>query len=111
MCVCVCLSVCLSVCPPICLSVYQLLAVVYTNFTKQEKDKFQQLFLHKREALHHAFHVLAGPNGIEFDDFLLFMQHYKPHIRECEEGREGGREGGKKTRRDGQPCEKMKECG
>ena len=96
---CVCLSVSLSVCPSICLSVYQLLAVVYTNFTKQEKDKFQQLFLHKREALYHAFHALAGPNGIEFDDFLLFMQYYKPRIREYE--KERGREGGRMERRQG----------
>ena len=53
------------------------------------------MFLHKREALHYAFHVLAGPNGIEFDDFVRFMQHYKPRIREYEEGRgrEGVREG------------------
>ena len=81
--------------------------MVYTNFSKEEKDKFRKLFLHKREALHHAFRVLAGPNGIEFDDFLLFMQYYKPRIRECDEGRrEGGREEGKMGK---ETYEKMKQ--
>ena len=73
-----------------------MLAVVYSNFATEEKDKFRKLFLHKREALRHAFTVLAGLNGIEFHDFLLFMQQYKPCIREREgegEGRAGGGEG------------------
>ena len=60
----------------------QLLAVVYSTFAEEEKDKFRKLFLHKREALRHAFTVLSGSNGIVFHDFLLFMQHYKPRIRE-----------------------------
>ena len=60
----------------------QLLAVVYSNFAEEEKDKFRKLFLHKREALRHAYSVLAGLNGIEFQDFLLFMRDYKPRIRE-----------------------------
>ena len=69
----------------------QLLAVVYSNFAEEEKDKFRKLFLHKREALRHAFRVLTGPTGITFHDFLVFMQHYRPRIREWEGGREGGR--------------------
>ena len=59
----------------------QLLAMVYSNFAEEEKQKFRQLFLHKREALNHAYSVLTTPNGIEFEDFLRFMQYYKPRIR------------------------------
>ena len=75
----------LPCCPAVLLSCaagLQLLAVVYSNFAEEEKDKFRKLFLHKREALHHAFAVLTGSKGIEFHDFLVFMQHYKPRIRE-----------------------------
>ena len=36
-----------------------------------------------REALRRAYNVLADPDdGIKFHDFLLFMQQYKPRIRE-----------------------------
>ena len=68
--------------PLSCAAGLQLLAVVYSNFAEEEKDKFRKLFLHKREALHHAFAVLTGAKGIEFHDFLVFMQNYKPRIRE-----------------------------
>ena len=59
----------------------QLLAMVYSNFAQEEKKKFRQLFLHKIEALNRAYSVLATPNGIEFEDFLRFMQYYKPQTR------------------------------
>ena len=60
----------------------QLLAVVISNFSAEEKEKFRKLFLHKREALRHAFRVLTGPTGITFEDFLAFMQDYRPRMRE-----------------------------
>ena len=103
-CECVCVSVCVCMCECECVCactsvyecvvawlvgytsllclVFQLLAVVYSNFAEEEKDKFRKLFLHKREALRHAFRVLTSPKGIEFHDFLIFMQHYRPRIRE-----------------------------
>ena len=40
------------------------------------------LSLSPREALRHAYKVLASPDGIRFHDFLLFMQQYKPRTRE-----------------------------
>jgi two pore calcium channel protein 1 len=59
-----------------------LLAVVYSNFSEEEKDKFRKLFLHKREALRHAYWVLTGPAGIKIEDFLAFMRHYRPRMPE-----------------------------
>ena len=40
------------------------------------------LSLSSREALLRAYNVLADRDGIRFHDFLLFMQQYKPRIRE-----------------------------
>jgi two pore calcium channel protein 1 len=59
-----------------------LLAVVISNFSAEEKEKFRKLFLHKREALRHAYRVLTGRTGISFDDFLAFMEHYRPRMPE-----------------------------
>lgn len=59
-----------------------LLAVVYSSFSDADKNKFRKLFLHKREALRHAYNVISGAEGIEFHDFLLFMQQYQPAIPE-----------------------------
>ena len=59
-----------------------LLPVVYSKFRYTEKEKFKKLFIHKREALRRAYAVLAGPNGIEFHEFILFMQEYKPRTPE-----------------------------
>ena len=55
--------------------------MVYSNFAEKEKQKFRQLFLHKREAINRAYRVLATSNGIEFEDFCHFMQYYKPRTR------------------------------
>eukprot|EP00731_Ephydatia_muelleri_P023032 Em0015g615a len=59
-----------------------LLPVVYSKFRDTEKEKFKKLFVHKREALRRAYAVLAGPNGIEFHEFLLFLQEYRPRTPE-----------------------------
>lgn len=59
-----------------------LLAVVYSSFSEEGRKKFRKLFLHKREALRHAYHVLVSSDGICFHDFLLFMQEYRPRMPE-----------------------------
>ncbi|XP_064391757.1 two pore channel protein 1-like isoform X2 [Halichondria panicea] len=61
-----------------------LLAMVYSSFGEANKKKFRKLFLHKRNALRHAYDVLATspPDGIKFHDFLLFMHKYRPRIPE-----------------------------
>jgi len=59
-----------------------LLAVVYSSFSEVDKNKFRKLFLHKRDALRHAYRKLADTDGVQFHDFLLFMHNYKPKTRE-----------------------------
>ena len=59
----------------------QLLAMVYSNFAEEEKQKFCQLSQHKIEGLSRAYSVLETFNGIESEEFLRFMQYYKPRTR------------------------------
>jgi two pore calcium channel protein 1 len=61
-----------------------LLAVLYSNFSTEEKNKFRRLFLHKREALKLAFYVLIDEErrGITYNDFHFFMLEYNSRIPE-----------------------------
>lgn len=57
-----------------------LLGVVYSIFKDVEKKKFKKLLLHRRDALKRAYDMLAGAEGVSFQDFLLFVQQYKPEM-------------------------------
>ncbi|XP_020631315.1 two pore calcium channel protein 1-like isoform X2 [Orbicella faveolata] len=60
-----------------------LLAVVYDTFTNIEKNKFRQLFLHKRHAVRQAYRLLCSENPplehwISLNNFIDLMSFYKP---------------------------------
>ncbi|XP_015748461.1 PREDICTED: two pore calcium channel protein 1-like [Acropora digitifera] len=57
-----------------------LLAVVYDTFTNIEKEKFMNLFLHKRKAVRQAHNLLRDNNNnlIPWTHFEEFMASFKP---------------------------------
>ncbi|XP_071448178.1 two pore calcium channel protein 1-like [Hetaerina americana] len=71
----------------ICLMVFflmnLLLAVVYDTFTSIERNKFKKLWLHKRKACRHAFHLLTSRHPshnrlLPFMHFRGLMHFYAP---------------------------------
>ena len=64
-----------------------MLAEIYSSFSNFEKEKFRKLFLHRRNACHHAFRLLVtrtNPNQIELEHFNGLMEHLKPNTSQLE---------------------------
>ncbi|XP_046456240.1 two pore calcium channel protein 1-like [Daphnia pulex] len=60
-----------------------LLAAVYASFSSMEKNKFQQLLLHRRKAAQHAFRLLLGRNN----RFGITLQHFRGLLRHVDSSR------------------------
>ena len=60
-----------------------LLAVVLTQFSQIEKQKFRKLWLHRRKAAEHAFRLLVTRNNVDcikFEHFCGLMQYLTSNI-------------------------------
>ena len=64
-----------------------MLAVVYDTFTKTMKEKFKNLYLHKRKAAQHAFGLLVTkekPDSVSFQHFQGLIKQHKPSKSQTE---------------------------